>query len=96
MEIKSLADFKRFLAKPGVRVQGLAHRYASEFRPAFKADFFAARLVDGVSSTEFRLKPIESVNVSHCAFGKAAEWRFEGDIAENVSYGIKYRLVDAQ
>ena len=70
--VKSLADFKRFLASPGATVQVTHHDFVTPDRA--KPGFFDPKQVAKVQSNS-----VQFTTGSWLAFGKASSYRFNGD-----------------
>ena len=92
LSIKTLAEFKKALALPSIRVQGLAHPRCDHMRPEFKADYFAPRQVARLQTNAFTLKPIASVNESWMYFQSAKHWVFDGSDVVRAVDGLSYRI----
>lgn len=70
--IKTLADFKRFLATPGATVQVIRHDFVTPEKA--KPGFFEPKQVARVQTNA-----VKFTTGSWLPFGKAAHYRFAGD-----------------
>lgn len=88
--MKNLAEFKRVLQTPGVKLEtlslanGLAggRLFVGQIRRVNKADTTGVYLSDETTTGRG----------SFLGYGKASEWEFSEDIATN-SYGLSYRVI---
>lgn len=81
--IKTLADFKRFLATPGATLQVIQHDFVTPEKA--KPGFFDPKQVALVQSNS-----VKFTTGSWLPFGKAKDYRFNGDevtIALNAGMG---------
>lgn len=87
IELKSLAGFKRALARPGAMVQIIEHSFAETRKP--KSDPFwqprkVVRLLAGSAAFE-----MPEGRASWLQFGKASNWSFEGNRAKMNDDGLR-------
>ena len=89
--MKTLADFKRALQTEGVRLETLAlatgvkggRINVGDIRPVIESNTVGVYLKTEGGSTRG----------SFLEYGKADEWRFEGNTASNTKYGYAYRVI---
>lgn len=82
MEIKNLAEFKRFMASPGAALRGLEHWHQDKLKEPFRSRFFEVRRVGKVQSNGVFME-----DGSWLIYGPASGWRFEGDKVVKLSSG---------
>lgn len=90
--MRTLADFKRALQTPGVKVETLA---IVSGIPGGRLYVGMIRHVHKYDTTGVYLKENEGDkgNGSFLGYGKAGEWVFTEDTATNTVYGYAYRII---
>lgn len=81
IHLKTLADFKRFLARPGATVQLIRHDWAtSGLAPAYatKPHLWEPRSVGKLQTNAVGFKTPGRKELSWLEFGTAARYRFNG------------------
>lgn len=68
--VTSLAEFKRFLARPGARVQIVRHDFVTNHKPGF----FSPKQVE-----RFQANAVRFVGGMWLQFGRAENYKFNGD-----------------
>ena len=77
--MKTLADLKRELAKPNATLTLLAYAVSGEPKPHVYAG--VARTVHTLQTNAVALSHPENGKVSWLTFGKAGDWKFDGNVA---------------
>lgn len=90
--MKTLTHFKQALQVPGVKVETLA--LATAAAPG-RLKVGQVRYVNKFNTVGVYLKenPTDEGNGSFLDYGKASEWVFEGDIAQNTKWGYAYKII---
>lgn len=88
--MKTLAEFKKALQTPGVKVETLA--LASTIKPG-RLRVGQVRFVDKFNTVGVYLKEHVEGTGSYLDYGKASEWVFEGPVAKNTKYGYAYKII---
>jgi hypothetical protein len=94
--MKTLADFKRALQTPGVKVETLAIvQGIPEGIPGKRLYVGMMRYVNKYDTTGVYLKENEGDEGrgSFLAYDKAGDWVFTEDTATNTVYGYAYRII---
>jgi len=76
MEVRNLAQFKRFLATPGATVTMIEHSAFEQMRPEKRDEMFGPRTVQ-----KLQTNAVQFSNGGWLHFGKASDWTFENDTA---------------
>jgi len=89
--MKTLAEFKKALQTPGVKVETLA--LASTAKPG-RLRVGQIRFVNKFNTVGVYLKEEGAEGSgSYLDYGKASEWVFEGLVAKNTKYGYAYKII---
>jgi hypothetical protein len=97
--MRTLADFKRALQTPSVKVETLALAYGFTDSPASiqagRLRVGTIRYVNKYDTTGVYLKENEGDEGrgSFLAYDKAGDWVFTEDTATNTVYGYAYRII---
>ena len=97
--MKTLADFKRALQTPGVKLETLSLAYGFTDSPASiqegRLRVGMIRYVNKYDTTGVYLKENEGEQGrgSFLGYDKAADWVFTEDTATNTVYGYAYRII---
>ena len=79
--MNTLADFKRYLAKPEAQVKMIELSWDGELRPIKNPDWRGVR--------KLQTNAVQFENGSWIHFSKASEWSFEPGKVINESHGIR-------
>ena len=90
--MKTLADFKKALQTPNIKVETLA---LANTATNGRLRVGQVRFVNKFNTVGVYLKENESDagSGSYLDYGKASEWVFEGEIARNTKYGYAYKII---
>ena len=99
LQIKTHADFKRYLQDEGTKLETLSLAYGFSNSPSNiqegRLRVGMVRFVNKADTTGVYLKekPEDKGRGSFLGYGKASEWTFDGWIATNTKFGYSYRVI---
>jgi hypothetical protein len=96
LQIKTHADFRRYLQAEGTKLETLA--LADGVRDSLLEGRLRVGMVRFVNKADttgvyLKEKPEDGGRGSFLGYGKASEWTFDGWIATNTKFGYSYRVI---